>query len=80
MGKRSEANFRRTDAIRALQSARDGGLTPSAMEIVVGPDGAVTFRILGDKATTDTTQDSAGAKEWSKAIKELKATTPKGGK
>ena len=77
MGKRRDNAFRRNDAIRALQSARDAGLEPAAMEVVLGADGSVTFRILGDKAATDTTQDSAGAKEWSKAIEELK-TSPKG--
>jgi hypothetical protein len=46
------------------------------MEVVLGPDGTTTFRVYGDKAatdTTDTTQDSAGAKEWGRAIEELKA-------
>ena len=79
MGKRRDNAFKRNDAIRALQSARDGGLEPAAMEVVLGPDGSVTFRVLGDKAAPDPTQDTAGAKEWSKAIEELKAT-PKGGK
>src|SRR5262245_47242510 len=77
MGRRSEANFRRTDAIRALQSCRDGGLEPAAMEITIAPDGGVTFRVLSGKAATDTTQADA---EWSKEIAKLKATSPKGGK
>jgi len=25
---------------------------PAAMEVVLGPDGSVTFRVLGDKAAT----------------------------
>jgi hypothetical protein len=77
MGQRGSNAFKRNDAIRALQSARDGGLEPAAMEVILGRDGTTTFRILGDKAATDTTQDAAGAKEWSKAIEELKAA-PKG--
>ena len=74
MGKRGENAFRRNDAIRALQSARDAGLEVTAMEIILGPDGTTTFRILGDKAATDTT---AGAKAWDVEIAKLKA---KGGK
>jgi hypothetical protein len=77
MGKRGENAFKRNDAIRALQSARDGGLEPTAMEIVLGADGAITFRIFGGRA--DTTQDTAGAKAWDAEIAKLKAT-PKGGK
>ena len=79
MGKRRDNAFRRNDAIRVLQSARDGGLEPAAMEVVLGPDGSVTFRILGDKAATDTTQDTAGTKAWNAEIAKLKAT-PKGEK
>jgi hypothetical protein len=78
MGKRGDNAFKRNDVVRALQSARDGGLEPAAMEVILGPDGAVTFRILGDKAATDTTQDTAGAKAWNAEIAKLKAT-PKGG-
>jgi hypothetical protein len=77
VGKRGENTFKRNDAIRALQSARDGGLEPAMMEVVLGPDGTTTFRVYGDKATTDTTQDSAGAKAWGKEIEKLKAN-PKG--
>jgi hypothetical protein len=77
MGKRGDNTFKRNDAIRALQSARDGGLEPAMIEIVA-KDGT-TFRVYGDKAVTDTTQDSAGAKAWSAEIAKLKAT-PKGGK
>ena len=62
---------------RALQSCRDGGLEPTAMEVVLGPDGSVTFRIFGDKVAT--TQDTAGTKAWNAEIAKLKAT-PKGGK
>jgi hypothetical protein len=65
MGKRGENAFKRNDAIRALQSARDGGLEPTMMEITLGPDGSTTFRIFGSKAVTDTTQVNA---EWSKEI------------
>jgi hypothetical protein len=76
MGKRGDNAFKRNDAIRALQSCRDAGLEPAAMEVVLGPDGSVTFRIFGDKAATE---DSAGTKAWNAEIAKLKAT-PKGGK
>src|SRR5262249_19201337 len=49
MARRGRNSFRRNDGIRALRVARDGGLDPSALEIVVGPDGAVTFRVYGEK-------------------------------
>ena len=45
MARRGSNSFRRNDGIRALRVARDGGMEPSAMEIVVNPDGAVTFRV-----------------------------------
>jgi hypothetical protein len=78
MGKRGENAFKRNDAIRALQSARDGGLEPAMMEVILGPDGTTTFRVYGDRAaSTDSTPDAAGAKQWNQEIAKLKAT-PKG--
>jgi hypothetical protein len=78
MGKRGENAFRRNDAIRALQSCRDGGLEPSAMEVILGADGSVTFRVFGDNAATLKGTDTAGAKAWDAEIAKLKAATPKG--
>jgi hypothetical protein len=78
VGKRGDNAFKRNDAIRALQSARDGGLEPAMMEVVLGPDGTTTFRVYGDKAATDTIQDTA-AKAWNAEIAKLKAI-PRGGK
>jgi hypothetical protein len=81
MGKRGENAFRRNDAIRALQSARDGGLEPAMMEVVLSPDGTTTFRVYGDKAVlTESTQDTAGTKAWNAEIAKLKGTSPKGGR
>jgi hypothetical protein len=79
MGKRGDNAFKRNDAIRALQSARDGGLEPAMMEVVLGPGGTTTFRVYGDNAAaqTGTTQATAGAREWDREIAKLKAT-PKG--
>jgi hypothetical protein len=80
MGRRGQNAFKRNDAIRALQSARDGGLEPAMMEVVLGADGTTTFRVYGDKAAAgESTQDTADA-EWSREIAKLKATSPKGGK
>jgi hypothetical protein len=56
MGQRGSNAFKRNDAIRALQSARDGGLEPVMMEVILGPDGTTTFRVHGDNAVlTETT-------------------------
>ena len=72
--KRGRNLFKRNDGLRALKIARDGGLTPGMIEIVA-KDGTI-FRVYRDNAAlTETTV--AGAKEWSKAIEELKAA-PKG--
>jgi hypothetical protein len=78
VAKRGSNSFRRLDALRALRVARDGGLDPTAMEVIVAPDGAVTFRILGDKAVP-TSESAAGAKAWDEEIAKLtKPKAPKG--
>jgi hypothetical protein len=80
MGRRGSNSFKRNDGIRALRIARDGGMEPSALEVVVGTDGAVTFRVYGEKAAglmgvaPDT---AAGAKEWQDEIDRLKGKTTK---
>jgi hypothetical protein len=74
MGKRGSNSFRRNDGLRALKVAKDGGLEPSALEIVVGPDGAVTFRVFGKEAAGlmgVAPETAAGAREC-----ELKASAP----
>jgi hypothetical protein len=55
MGKRRPGNFRRTDALRAIRSARDAGIDPAGLEIIVAPDGTTTFRVL-PKAATEATE------------------------
>ena len=42
------------------------------MEVILSPDGGVTFRILGESAVPKAT-DTAGAKEWDAEIAKLKA-------
>jgi hypothetical protein len=79
MGKRGSGNFRRTDGIRALRMARDAGLDPAAIEVVVAPDGTVTFRILSEKAAPDApSKTTAAQREWQDEIAKLKATPKKG--
>jgi hypothetical protein len=80
MARRGSNSFRRNDGLRALRIARDGGMDPSAMEIVVGTDGAVTFRVYGEKAAglmplAPTTAE--GAREWQDEIAKLKGKAPK---
>jgi hypothetical protein len=80
VGKRGDNAFKRNDAIRALQSARDGGLEPAMMEVILGPDGTTTFRVFGTNAgLTATTPDSAGTKAWNAEIEKLKATPKRKG-
>jgi hypothetical protein len=80
MGRRGSNSFRRNDGLRALRIARDGGMEPSALEVVVGTDGAVTFRVYGEKAAglmTVAPETAAGAKEWQDEIAKLKGKAPK---
>jgi len=77
---RGPNSFRRNDGIRALRIARDGGLEPSALEIVVAADGAVTFRVFSEKAAGlmgVVPETAAAAREWQDEIDKLKAKTPK---
>jgi hypothetical protein len=41
---------RGSNPFRRLRIARDGGMEPSALEVVVGSNGGVTFRVYGEKA------------------------------
>jgi hypothetical protein len=83
MARRGSNSFRRNDGIRALRIARDGGLEPGALEIVVGADGAVTFRVYTERAAAlmplaPETADEAC--EWQDEIAKLKkAKIPKKG-
>jgi hypothetical protein len=72
MGHRGSNSFKRNDAIRAVRSARDAGIEPAGLEVIVGADGTTTFRVLGDKLTPETPQ-TAGAREWAKETEKLKA-------
>ena len=78
MGRRGSNSFKRNDGIRALRIARDGGMEPGALEVVVGTDGAVTFRVYGERAAglMGVAPDTAtGAREWQDEIAKLEAKT-----
>jgi hypothetical protein len=78
VGKRGSNSFRRNDGLRALRIAKDGGMEPGALEVVVGTDGAVTFRVYGEKAAglmTVAPGDAAAAREWQDEIEKLKTKT-----
>jgi len=81
LAKRGSNTFKRNDGIRALRVAKDGGLEPGALEIVVAPDGAVTFRVLGEKAAGlmgVAPKNAADARDWQDEIAALKGKAPKG--
>ena len=80
MGRRGSNSFKRNDAIRALRSALDAGMSPSALEVVVNPDKSVTFRVYGEKAAGlmgVAPTDAAAAAEWQDEIDRLKGKAPK---
>jgi hypothetical protein len=53
-------------------------MEPAMLEVVVATDGAVTFRVYGDKAAPMPTSDTGpDAKVWDEEIAKLKAKTPK---
>ena len=71
MARRGSNSFRRNDGIRALRIARDGGMDPSMLEVVVGKDGAVTFRVYGKEAAglmTVAPETAADTREWDEEI------------
>jgi hypothetical protein len=80
MARRGSNSFKRNDTIRALRSARDAGMEPSALEVVVGTDGAVTFRVYGEKAAglmPLAPETAAEARDWQDEIAALKGKAPK---
>jgi hypothetical protein len=80
MARRGSNSFRRNDGLRALRIARDGGLEPSALEVIVNPDGAVVFRVLTERAASlvgVAPETSAEAREWQDEIAKLKGKAPK---
>jgi hypothetical protein len=80
MGRRGSNSFKRNDAIRALRSALDAGMDPSALEVIIAKDGAVTFRVYTERAASLmglAPTDAAAAREWQDEIAKLKAKAPR---
>jgi hypothetical protein len=73
MARRGSNAFRRNDALRLMRVARDAGLDPSTLEVVIAADGATTLRVHSAKGVLETTREDAGAEEWRQAIEDLKA-------
>jgi hypothetical protein len=72
MGKRGPSSFKKLDALRAINTAREAGLEPAIVEIET-KDGT-TFRVYGDKAVpAETTKEVMSSKEWDAEIEKLKA-------
>jgi hypothetical protein len=77
MARRGSSSFKRNDGLRALRIARDGGLEPSAMEIVVGAAGGVAFRVFGKDAAglMPLAPETAGeARAWQNEISKAPKT------
>jgi hypothetical protein len=75
MGRRGTNAFKRSDAVRAVESARAAGITPTMLEIVA-LDGTV-FRIYGHKALPGETPEIMSAAAWDEAIAREKAAKAK---
>jgi hypothetical protein len=55
-------------------------MEPSMLDVIVGPDGAVTFRVYSQQATglmTVAPETAADAREWQDEIDALKRKAPK---
>jgi hypothetical protein len=50
MGRRGPNAFKRNDAVHAIESARDAGIAPAMVEVVIAKDGSVTYRVYGEDA------------------------------
>jgi hypothetical protein len=61
MARRGSKSFRRNDGLRAPRMLCDGGLEPTTMDIVVGTDGTVSFRVYGEKAAEAVATETAAA-------------------
>jgi hypothetical protein len=80
LAKRGSNSFKRNDGLRALRIAQDGGMDPAMMEVVVATDGAVTFRVYGERAARlmpVAPETAAEARDWQDEIAKLKGKAPK---
>src|SRR5262245_29997661 len=60
--RRGANRFKLTDAKRAVKSARDTGLDPIGLDVIVAADGSTTFRVHG--ANAPQMAQAPGASEW----------------
>jgi hypothetical protein len=72
MAGRGPNHFLRHDARRAIRSAREAGLEPAALDVIISSkDGTTTtFRVYGSNAPE--LAQPAGAADWNEATEELK--------
>jgi hypothetical protein len=68
MPRRGSNLFKRNDAMRAIKSARDAGLTPEMLEIIA-KDGTI-FRIHGKR---DAMEDDDATNPWLKELAKSEA-------
>ena len=68
--KRGANHFLRNDVKRAIRSAREAGLEPVGLDVIVGADGSTTFRVHGANASQ--VAQAPGASEWNEATEQLK--------
>jgi hypothetical protein len=76
MPRRGSNSFRRNDGLRALRVAKDSGMEPTALEVIVPKEGGVIFRVYGEKAAGllgVAPETAADAREWQGEIAKLKA-------
>jgi hypothetical protein len=67
VGKRGPSSFKKLDALRAIKSAREAGITPTVVEIET-KDGAIIRVYGGGAAGAGTTPDA----EWEREIEKLR--------
>jgi hypothetical protein len=65
MAGRGPNHFLRHDARRAIRSAREAGLEPAALDVIISKDGTTTFRVYGSNAPE--LAQPAGAADWNAA-------------
>jgi hypothetical protein len=81
MPRRGSNSFKRNDGLRALRIARDAGLDVHGLEVVVGKNGDVTFRVFDKEAVgllTVAPESMDDAKEWQAEIDALKGKAKRG--
>ena len=71
MAGRGSNHFLRSDARRAIRSAREAGLEPTGLDVIINPkDGTTTFRVYS--ANAGRMSQPAGEAAWNEATEHLK--------